>query len=178
MKLTAKPVHLFCKEFNKITHLLKSAFPKKEQTPVFLLLLGALRKGTHFTAFYYEDKFAGLLYTIENDRYYFILYLAVNSEMHSCGIGGEILDYAYVQAGDRNIVLNVEPLDSAADNIEQRKRRIAFYARHGILETGYGFSMDGIEYSVLASDTKNFTPKAYSDMLGGIQLRTKSTSQE
>ncbi len=52
MKLTAKPVRLFCTEFNKITRLLKSAFPKKEQTSVLLLLLGALRKNTHFTAFY------------------------------------------------------------------------------------------------------------------------------
>ena len=178
MKLTAKPVHIFCHEFNKITHLLKSAFPKKEQTSVFLLLLGALRKGTHFTAFYDEDKFVGLLYTIENGRYYFILYLAVNPEMRSGGIGGEILDYAYTQAKNKIIVLNVEPLDSRADNREQRERRIAFYARHGILETGYGFAMDGVAYSVLSSDTKAFDPKAYSDMLGGISLGTKSTSQE
>ena len=178
MALTAKPVRLFCPGFREITQLLKSAFPKKEWTSVFLLLLGALRKSTHFTAFYDGDKFAGLLYTIENDRYYFILYLAVNPEMRSGGIGGEILDYAYAQAGDKIIVLNVEPLDSAADNHEQRERRIAFYARHGICETGYGFSSDGVKYSVLASDTKKFTPKAYSDMLGGIQLRTKSTSQE
>ncbi len=178
MKLTAKPVHLFCHGFGEITQLLKSAFPKKERTPVLLLLLGALRKNAHFTAFYDADKFAGLLYTIENDRYYFILYLAVNPEMRSGGIGGEILNYAYAQAGDKTIVLNVEPLDPVADNHEQRKRRIAFYARHGIYETGYGFTMDGVAYSVLASDTKKFTPKAYSDMLGGIQLRTRSTSQE
>jgi GNAT superfamily N-acetyltransferase len=178
MKLTAKPVHLFCTEFNKITRLLKSAFPKKEQTSVFLLLLGALRKSTHFTVLYDEDKFVGLLYTIENDRYYFILYLAVNQNIRSKGIGGEILDYAYTQAKNKIIVLNVEPLDSAADNHEQRERRIAFYARHGICETGYGFSMDGVPYSVLASEPSAFDPKAYSDMLGGIQLRTKSTSQE
>ena len=170
MKLTAKPVHLFCAEFNKITRLLKSAFPKKEQTSVFLLLLGALRKSTHFTAFYDGNKFVGLLYTIENDRYYFVLYLAVNQDIRSKGIGGEILDYAYAQAGDKIIVLNVEPLDSAADNHEQRERRIAFYARHGILETGYGFSADGVKYSVLASDIERFDSKAYSDMLGEISL--------
>ena len=80
------------------------------------------------------------------------------------------MDCAYAQAGDKIIVLNVEPLDSAADNHEQRKRRIAFYTRHGICETGYGFSADGVEYSVLASDTEAFAPKAYSDMLGGISL--------
>ena len=175
MKLTAKPVHLFCTEFNKITHLLKSAFPKKEQTPMFLLLLGALRKNTHFTAFYYEDKFAGLLYTIENDRYYFILYLAVNQDIRSKGIGGEILDYAYAQAGDRNIVLNVEPLDSTADNHEQRERRIAFYARHGICETGYGFAMDGVPYSVLASNLSEFSPDEYAKMLGAILLNRKES---
>jgi GNAT superfamily N-acetyltransferase len=178
MKLSAKPVHLFCPGFREITQLLKSAFPKKERTSVFLLLLGALRKSTHFTAFYDADKFVGLLYTIENDEYYFILYLAVNQNIRSKGIGGEILDYAYTQAKNKIIVLNVEPLDSAADNHEQRERRIAFYARHGICETGYGFSMDGVPYSVLSSEPSAFDPKAYSDMLGGIQLRTKSTSQE
>ena len=176
--MTAKPIHLFCPGFREITRLLKSAFPRKEQTSVFLLLLGALRKNTHFTAFYDGDKFAGLLYTIENDRYYFILYLAVNPEMRSYGIGGEVLDYAYEQAGDKIIVLNVEPIDFAADNHEQRERRIAFYARHGICETGYGFTMDGVPYSVLASEPSAFDPKAYSDMFGGISLGTKSTSQE
>ena len=175
MTLTAKPVHLFCSEFWKITRLLKSAFPKKEQTPVFLLLLGALRKGTHFTAFYAENKFAGLLYTIENNRYYFILYLAVNPEMRSGGIGGEILDYAYTQAGDKIIVLNVEPLDSATDNSEQRERRIAFYARHSIVETGYGFSMDGVPYSVLASNLSAFSPDEYAKMLGAILLNRKES---
>ena len=175
MKLTVKPVHLFHTGFKETSCLLKSAFPKKEQTPMFLLLLGALRESTHFTAFYAENKFAGLLYTIENDRYYFILYLAVNPEMRSGGIGGEILDYAYTQAGNKIIVLNVEPLDSSADNHEQRERRIAFYARHSIVETGYGFSMDGVPYSVLASNLSAFSPDEYAKMLGGILLSRKDS---
>ena len=171
MKLTAKRVHIFCPGFREINRLLKSAFPRKEQTSVFLLLMGALRKNTHFTAFYDGDKFTGLLYTIENDRYCFILYLAVNPEMRSGGIGGEILNYAYEQAKNKIIVLNVESLNSDADNHEQRERRIAFYARHGICETGYGFSMDGVSYSVLASNLSAFDPDEYAEMLGGISLR-------
>ena len=164
--LTAKPVHLFSHGFREITQLMKSAFPKEEQTSVLLLLLGTLRKNTHFTAFYIGDKFAGLLYTIENARYYFILYLAVNPKMRSGGIGGEILNYAYLQAGNRIIVLNVEPLDSTADNCEQRERRIAFYGRHGICETGYGFSSDGVAYSVLTSNLQVFDSDEYAKMLG------------
>ena len=100
----------------------------------------------------------------------FILYLAVNPEMRSGGIGGAILDCVYAQAGDKIIVLNVEPRDSAADNHEQRERRIAFYARHGICETGYGFTMDGVPYSILASDLSAFAPDEYSKMFGGISL--------
>ena len=145
---------------------------------MFLLLLGALRNSTHFTAFYNADKFAGLLYTMENDRYCFILYLAVNPQMRSGGIGGAILDYAYAQAGDKIIVLNVEPLDSATDNHEQRERRIAFYARHGICETGYGFTIDGVPYSVLASEPSTFDPDEYAKMLGGISFVTESSNQE
>ena len=169
MKLTAKRVHLFCPGFSEITRLLKSAFPKQEQSSAFLLLLGSLRKSTHFTAFYGEDKFVGLLYTIENDRYYFILYLAVNPEMRSGDIGGKILDYAYAQAGDKIIALNVEPLNPAADNHEQRERRIAFYARHGIVETGYGFSMDGVPYSVLASNLLAFDSDEYTKILVAVR---------
>ena len=82
------------------------------------------------------------------------------------GIGGEILNYAYLQAGNRIIVLNVESLDSTADNREQRKRRIAFYGRHGICETVYGFLSDGVAYSVLTSNLQAFNPDEYAKMLG------------
>ena len=103
-------------------------------------------------------NFAGLLYTIENDKYYFILYLAVNQEMRSKGYGGEILHYAYAQAGNRNIILNVERLDPEAVNYEQRLRRVSFYEKNGICRTGYEFSTGGVDYSVLASDIETFDP--------------------
>ena len=101
-----------------------------------------------------------------NDKYYFILYLAVNQELRSRGYGGEILHYAYAQAGKRNIILNVERLDAAADNYEQRRKRVSFYEKNGICRTGYGFSSEGIDYSVLASDTKNFNPSECEKFIG------------
>jgi GNAT superfamily N-acetyltransferase len=158
IELIPKQVHVNDPGFMQAKKLLKTAFPKKEQTPVFLLLIGTLKKTIHFVAFYDNENFAGLLYTIENDEYYFILYLAVNQEMRSKGYGGEILNYAYAQAGKRNIILNVERLDAAADNYEQRLKRVSFYEKNGICRTGYGFSSGGVEYSVLASDTKTFDP--------------------
>lgn len=113
------------------------------------------------------------MYTIENDKYYFILYLAVNQELRSRGYGGEILHYAYAQAGKRNIILNVERLDAVADNYEQRLKRGSFYEKNGICRTGCGFSSEGIDYSVLASDTKNFNPSECEKLFGGISLITE-----
>ena len=170
MKLTVKSVHPFCPDFREIHCLLKSAFPKEEQTSMLLLLLGSLRKHTHFLRFYDADDFVGLLYVIENDQYAFILYLAVNPEIRSKGIGGQILEYARAQARKKNVVLNVESLDPSAVNYAQRKQRIAFYAKHGISETGYTFSADKVNYAVLASSVETFNPEEYAKFLGGLRL--------
>ena len=173
IELIRKQVHLSDPSFRQTMKLLKTAFPKKEQIPAFLLFIGTLRKTIHFTAFYDNEKFAGLLYAIENDKYYFILYLAVSQEMRSKGYGGEILNYAYAQASKRNIILNVERLDPEAVNYEQRQRRVSFYEKNGICRTGYGFSSGGMDYSVLASDTKNFDPLECKKLFGGISLITE-----
>ena len=173
IELIPKQVHLNDPSFRQTKKLLKTAFPKKEQIPAFFLLIGTLKKTIHFAAFYDKEKFAGLLYTIESEKYYFILYLAVNQEMRSKGYGGEILRYAYAQAGKRNIILNVERLDQAADNYEQRLKRVSFYEKNGICRTGYGLSTGGVDYSVLASDTKNFDPAECKKLFGGISLITE-----
>ena len=171
--LIPKQVHLNDPSFKKSKELLKTAFPKKEQTPAFLLLIGTRKKTIHFVAFYDNENFVGLLYTIENDKYYFILYLAVNQEMRSKGYGREILNYVYAQAGKRNIILNVERLDTAADNYEQRLKRVSFYEKNGIYRTGYGFSTGGVDYSVLTSDKKNFDPSECKKLFRGISLITE-----
>ena len=71
IELIAKQVRLNTPAFKQAKKLLKTAFPKKEQIPAFLLLIGTLKKTIHFVAFYDNGNFAGLLYTIENDKYYF-----------------------------------------------------------------------------------------------------------
>lgn len=175
MKLTVSPINsALSPHLKNASRLLKSSFPKNERISVPWLLFGALRKNTHFTAFYDADEFVGLLYTIENAEYYFILYLAVAPQLRCEGIGGEILAYAYGQANGKNIVLNVEPPDPSAPNAEQRKRRIEFYARHGVHDTGYRFFDEGDEYAVLASDTASFDNESYQKFLGGSSSTNKN----
>ncbi len=171
MKLTTQAVRFGNPSYRNAAKLLKTVFPKKERIPAFLLLIGTARKTIHFTAFYDGDTFIGLLYAIENAAYYFMLYPAVDPAAQSKGYGGMILDYAYAQAEQRSIILNTEPLDASADNAEQRRRRIAFYKRHGFSMTGYGFTSDGVQYVVLSSDLAFFDVKKCEKMFCGVTLK-------
>ena len=63
-----------------------------------------------------------------------------------------------------------ERLDQTADNYEQRLKRVSFYEKNGICRTGYGFSSEGVDYFVQASDTKNFDPSECKKLFGGISL--------
>ena len=134
MELRQETVHIYKHGYSEIAKLFKESFPEGEQFPLWTLRLLTVLKPAKFSAFYDGDTLAGILYSIESTDYFFILYLAVNPKIRSCGYGGKILEYTFDRAGDRPIVLNVEALDENADNNEQRKRRNAFYARHGIIE--------------------------------------------
>lgn len=124
-------------QYGVVKKLFERAFPKAERLPMWLLLLLARRKGVDFEAYYDDDNFCGFSYIVENDDLAFILYLAVNDEMRSQGYGSRILECVKTKAGEKPIVLNIEPLDSNAENCEQRKRRLTFYEKNGYVNTGF-----------------------------------------
>lgn len=50
----------------------------------------------------------------------FILYLAVNDKIQSKGYGNKILNIIKENNMDKEITLNIKPLDKNADNYQQR----------------------------------------------------------
>ena len=124
----------------------------------------ALRKSVNFRAFYEDDQFCGVLYTAEDNKYIFVLYLAVNDQIRSKGYGTKILDWLKLNT-EKSIVLNVESLDPSAENALQREKRISFYSKNGIFDTGCRFVDGGEKYSVLASDIEIFDPGEYEMLL-------------
>lgn len=158
------PVSRKLPEYPDICKLLKTAFPRNEQIPVWILQLLAFRKDVHFRAFYDEGQFCGVLYTAEDDKYIFVLYLAVHAKAQSKGYGSMILHWLR-EHSPKNIVLNVEAEDPSAENANQRESRIRFYSRNGITDTGYLFQDTGEIYSVLASDCDSFIPQEYERLL-------------
>ena len=73
---------------------MKTAFPQNEQVPMWLLRALAFRK-----------KFCGVVYTADDNKYIFVLYLAVNDLIRSKGYGTKILDWLK-QNTEKIIVLN------------------------------------------------------------------------
>ena len=161
--LIEKPVDRSLKEYPKICQLMKTSFPKHEQTPMWMLRLFTLNRNTSFRAFYDGTEFCGLLYTVEDDKHILVLYLVVNEEMRSKGYGTKILEWLKDHTS-KTIVLNVEPLKDDVADFSQRLKRIEFYQKNGISTTGYILNDGRADYEVLASDVNSFVPEAYEKM--------------
>ena len=158
-------------EYNDVCLLMRSSFPQNEQIPMWLLRVLAFRKSVNLRVFYEDEQFCGILYTAEDDKYIFVLYLAVNDRIRSKGYGTKILDWLK-QNTEKIIVLNVESIDPSAENALQREKRISFYSRNGIFDTGYRFIDEGETYSVLASDINHFDSKEYEMLLSRFSFGT------
>ena len=158
-------------EYKDVCRLMRTAFPQNEQIPMWLLRVLAFRKSVNFRVFYDDDRFCGVLYTAEDNKYVFVLYLAVNDRIRSKGYGTKILDWLK-QNTEKIIVLNVEAINSSEKNALQREKRISFYNRNGIFDTGCKFIDEGETYSVLTSDVEHFNSKEYEMLLSRFSFGT------
>lgn len=162
--LTAKSVNKKLNEYSEIKNLCATAFPKNEQMPMWILLLLSKRNGIDFTAYYDNDTFCGISYTVFKNNTVFVLYLAVNDKIRSKGYGSKILDSIKKNYNGKSIVLNIEPLDSNAENYEQRVKRFEFYKRNGFSSTNHLINDISGKYLIL-STSKSFSVKAYKDTI-------------
>ncbi len=162
--------------------LYERAFPKSEKYPLAMLYILSKRKDINAYAFYDNDQFAALLYTVESETMVFVLYFAVNDTIRSKGYGTKILEWLKTKAGSRAIGLNIEPVDPSAENAEQRRRRASFYERNGIVDTGYRLGAQGQIYAVYSS-ADPFVPENYTKTMGRMAFglyhpKLKETSVE
>ncbi|MGM9883809.1 GNAT family N-acetyltransferase [Streptococcus hyointestinalis] len=146
-----RPVRLLSKEYKKVKKLYESAFPAYERLPYLPLVLLATRKNTHFDAYYDGDTFCGFTYSVMSKEAVYILFLAVNDVHRGKGYGSAILEDFKERAGQRALVLTIEPLESDAKNYDERLKRLAFYERNGFKATPYTYHEGKEYYTVLAT---------------------------
>lgn len=135
----------------KVKALYYAAFPKEERIPWLLMRLLTVRKGTQLSVYYHADTFCGFTFTASYKKALFVLFLAVDDDKRGKGYGSAILEHLKQTDPEREILLNVELLDSMAENYAQRVQRMAFYKKNGFYDTGYDIDEVGGTFRVLAT---------------------------
>ncbi len=156
MALTKKLLTKDLPEYKEVRNLYLTAFPKEERMP-WRMVMRMTKKGSLETVAYYDDStLVGLSMCAENGDQVFLFYLAVTTEIRNKGYGSQIIRELKERYPGKVLFLDSERLDPEAPNNDQRIRRMAFYERNGIHQTGAFTHYGGVDYELLATD-KNFT---------------------
>lgn len=150
MSLKTKPITKDSPEAAKAEQVLKGLFPPEELMPFWYLLRGAKKQCVDFLAYYDEDTFVGLSYSVTNEDVTLIMYLAVDGTIQSKGYGSRILTSICERYPDNRIALDIEELDEGAANYEQRVKRKAFYEKNGFVSTGLFLSEGKELYEIMS----------------------------
>ena len=139
------------KDYPSVVELMLTAFPQEERIPIWILRLLSRNKNVNFNAWYDDKELCGITYTIESEKTIFLLYFAVNAQLRSKGYGSRIIGELKKIAGEREIILNVEKPDKAAENNAQRIQRIAFYERNGFYQSDFDLWIEETDYLVFST---------------------------
>ena len=145
MQLTAT------KELVAAKRLYRTAFPKEERVPWWVLRLSTLEQGVELTAYYDEGMFCGFTHTTVTEEVLFVMFLAVDDSERGKGYGSAILEHLKSKAQERPVILNVELLDDAAPNAAERVSRMRFYEKNGFSDTGYNVAEVGGIFRILST---------------------------
>ena len=140
------------KEYRSVVDLMLTAFPPEERIPVWVLNLLSRKRNVNFNAWYDNQQFCGITYTIESEKMIFLLYFAINAEQRAKGYGSQIIRELKQTAGGREIILNVEKPDQSAENNGQRVQRIAFYERNGFYQSSFDLRIEGTDYLAFSTN--------------------------
>ena len=136
-----------------IEPLYEAAFPVEERLPLWQLSWNSLKRGQSFLAYFDQEVFVGLTYTIYTDNLVYLLFLAVEESKQSQGYGSQILAQVREEAGERPCVLTIEPMDEEdASNRTQRLKRLAFYERNGYQALNHFYFEGSERYQILTTD--------------------------
>lgn len=126
--------------------LYTEAFPPEEQEPFDITF------GSDFHdmfALYDDGVFVGFaLCQADNDLVY-LGYFAIRNELRGKGYGSLTLQALQKRYAGKRIFLDMEQVDPAAENYQQRVSRRAFYTRNGFTEPGILHDWDDMVYEVL-----------------------------
>ncbi|MBP3553811.1 MAG: GNAT family N-acetyltransferase [Bacteroidaceae bacterium] len=153
----------------QIRSLYETAFPAEEQIPYEDLKRLMVEMPLDFTAYYEGEEFWGFTIVYPRKAFNWFWYFAVREEFRGQGRGQQILTRLLERYRDKMNILDMESPTQVCDNMEQRRRRHAFYLRNGFCDTGVGKSFDGVDMTILKQGEGAFTLHDYETVLGELR---------
>ena len=153
----------------KIKQLYQTAFPEEEQIPWDDLMRLIEEMPLDFTAYYDGEEFIGFTIVYPRKTFNWFWYFAVREELRGKGYGQQILTHLIERYKDRANILDMESPEQPCDNLEQRRKRHAFYLRNGFRDTYVYRTYDGITYTIMMMGEGTFTQQDYDDIIQELQ---------
>lgn len=139
-------------EWLHIYRLYQSAFPASEKKP-FSMIRSMYKKGKSDVWYCVENgTFAGLVVTINGPDKILLDYLAVAKNCRGQGLGSKILKKMREQYAGKGVFLEIEIVEEAAENFEERKRRKQFYLKNGMTPMNVFVELFGMDMELLGFD--------------------------
>ncbi len=149
--LTRKKIRRGSAQSRLTYRLYMDSFPPIERIPYRVMMQYSRRGNVDFWAYFDGDAYIGFAYLLKTEEFAYLLYCAVTPELRSRGYGSEIIRDLRVFYSDRDMVLDIEPLNDAAPNAAQRIRRSEFYIANGFRDTFWEMTDDTGDFRIFTT---------------------------
>ncbi len=130
------------------------AFPSYERKP-FSIIRSMQKKGKSDVWYFEKDnKFAGLVFTINSDSVILIDYLAIAPNRRGEGIGSEIIAQLRDYYQNKGIFVEIESIFDKCENMDERLRRKQFYLNNDMIPMKVMVVLFGVEMELLGINCK------------------------
>lgn len=138
------------KDWKKIKKLYMGAFPACERKPLPVIRYKQRKKAADVWMIEEDGEFAGLAITMNGSDMVLLDYFAIDDDKRGKGYGSRALQLLHEKYASYRFFLEIERTDVEADNLEERKRRKAFYLQNGMTETGIHVTLFGVDMELLS----------------------------
>ena len=147
----------------EIEYLYLTAFPKNERKP-FDLILEKCNNGSIEIISIQNDNsnFLGFAIMILHDDMVLLDYFAIAPESRGQNVGSTALKMLFERYNNKRFILEIENTEIESDNLEERKRRKAFYLKNGMSVMPFKVNLIGVEMEVLTYNSNVSYEEYYS----------------
>ncbi len=161
-------------EWRKMKKLYKSAFPRYERKPMFIIWQTYKKGRSDIRIIEENGEFSGMAITLNTGKLVLLDYFAISDDKRGKGLGSNALKELQRLYSGRKLFLEIESTYTNSDNAEERKKRKQFYLNNGMSEMKIMVNLFGTDMEVLGYDcTLSFEEyySVYSDNYGRLAAK-------